>query len=47
MAVVVDPRDQKAVNFYLKYGFILLPDSQKMFMLIVTIGNLFENKNLT
>jgi ribosomal protein S18 acetylase RimI-like enzyme len=24
MAVVVDPIDQKATNFYLKYGFILL-----------------------
>jgi hypothetical protein len=42
MAVVVDPIDQDAKNFYLKYGFILLPDSNKMFLTMRTIGHLFE-----
>jgi predicted GNAT family N-acyltransferase len=42
LAVVVDPIDQKAKNFYLKYGFILLPDSNKMFMAMKTIDQLFE-----
>jgi len=42
MAVVVDPIDQEATNFYLKYGFILLPDSRKMFLAMNTIGQLFE-----
>lgn len=42
MAVVVDPIDQEVKNFYLKYGFILLPDSNKMFLTMKTIGNLFE-----
>jgi len=42
MAVVVDPIDDEAKNFYLKYGFILLPDSHKMFLTMKTIGNLFK-----
>ena len=42
MAVVVDPIDKQAKNYYLKYGFILLPDSQKMFLPMKTIGYLFE-----
>lgn len=42
MAVVVDPIDQEAKNFYLKYGFILLPDSHKMFLTMKTIGQLFD-----
>lgn len=42
MAVVVDPIDQEAMNFYLKYSFILLPDSNKMFLTMKTIGLLFE-----
>jgi hypothetical protein len=41
MAVVVDPIDQEAQGFYLKYGFILLPDSHKMLLPMKTIGNLF------
>jgi GNAT superfamily N-acetyltransferase len=41
-AVVVDPIDQDAENFYNKYGFIKLPDSGKMFLLMKTISQLFE-----
>lgn len=32
MAVVVDPINQKATDFYSWYGFIQLPDSGKMFL---------------
>jgi len=42
LAVVVDPIDEESKNFYLNYGFILLPDSQKMFLPMKTIGYLFE-----
>lgn len=42
MAVVVDPADENAVKFYLKYGFILLPDSGKMFLPMKTISVLFD-----
>ncbi|UPT65346.1 MAG: GNAT family N-acetyltransferase [Sphingobacteriales bacterium JAD_PAG50586_3] len=41
MAVVVDPLDKEAENFYTKYGFILLPDSGKMFIAMKTIEQLF------
>lgn len=40
-AVVVDPLDEEGEGFYTKYGFILLPDSRKMFLPINTIGRLF------
>jgi GNAT superfamily N-acetyltransferase len=40
-AVVVDPLDEDAKNFYTKYGFILLPDSRKMFLAMKTIEQLF------
>lgn len=40
-AVVVDPIDEDAENFYTKYGFILLPDSRKMFLAMKTIERLF------
>ena len=40
-AVVVDPLDKDAVFFYAKYGFIMLPDSRKMFLPMKTIRNLF------
>jgi len=42
MAVIVDPLDEDAENFYLKYGFIKLPDSGKMFLPMATIGTLFS-----
>lgn len=32
VAVVVDPIDDEAVTYYKKYGFLLLPDSGRMFM---------------
>ena len=41
MAVVVDPLDDDAISFYGKYGFILLPDSGKMFISMNTIKKLF------
>ena len=41
MAVVVDPIDNEAISFYEKYGFILLPDSDKMFIPMKTIKELF------
>jgi len=41
-AVVVDPIDREAENFYGKYGFITLPDSGKMFLSMKTINKLFE-----
>lgn len=41
-AVVVDPIDQEAENFYNKYEFIKLPDSGKMFLPMKTISQLFE-----
>lgn len=41
MAVVIAPIDENAVKFYKKYGFILLPDSGKMFFSMKTIEQLF------
>ena len=42
-AVIVDPIDEDAENFYVKYGFIKLPDSGKMFLPMKTVGQLFPN----
>lgn len=41
MAVIVNPIDEDAVKFYKKYGFILLPDSGKMFISMDTVAALF------
>jgi len=41
IAVIVDPIDENAKNFYLKYGFIELPDSKRMFLAMKTISGLF------
>lgn len=41
MAVITDPIDESAINFYKKYGFILLPNSGKMFLPMSTIKELF------
>lgn len=41
-AVIVDPLDVEAENFYSKYGFITLEDSGKMFLAMKTINSLFE-----
>jgi GNAT superfamily N-acetyltransferase len=40
-AVVVDPIDEEAENFYKKYDFIKLPDSGKLFFAIKTLQDLF------
>ncbi len=40
-AVVVDPIDKIAEEFYLKYDFIKLPDSGKMFITMKTLKLLF------
>lgn len=41
-AVIVDPLDIDAIKFYNLYGFIKLPDSEKMFLPMKTIKELFE-----
>ncbi len=41
-AVIVDPLDNDAERFYNKFGFIKLPDSEKMFLPMKTIKKLFE-----
>jgi predicted GNAT family N-acyltransferase len=40
MAVVVDPINENAINFYSKYGFILLSSSGKMFLPMNVIAKL-------
>ncbi len=40
IGVVVDPLDGDAVAFYEKFGFILLPDSGKMFLPMADIAQL-------
>jgi GNAT superfamily N-acetyltransferase len=40
-AVVVDPLDPEAEKFYVKYGFIKLADSGRMFLPMKTIGAVF------
>lgn len=42
MAVIVDPIDDDAIQFYTKYGFIRLTDSGKMFIPMETISELFN-----
>jgi predicted GNAT family N-acyltransferase len=42
VAVIVDPIDQEAKEYYLKYGFIELPDSGRMFMSMKTIEKAFD-----
>ncbi len=37
LAVVVDPKDENAIKFYSKYGFLMLPGSKKMFLPLKTI----------
>jgi GNAT superfamily N-acetyltransferase len=41
-AVIVDPLNRIAENFYKNYGFIKLPDSGKMFLPMKTIEHLFK-----
>ncbi|OKS84561.1 GNAT family N-acetyltransferase [Mucilaginibacter polytrichastri] len=40
IGVVVDPLDDDAVAFYQKFGFVLLPDSGKMFLPMADIAQL-------
>lgn len=42
MAVIVDPIDEKAVKFYDSFGFVSLPDSEKMFLPMKTVEQLFS-----
>ena len=42
MAVIVDPIDQEAIDFFSKFGFILLPVSGRMFLPMATIAQLFK-----
>ena len=44
VAVIVDPIDEEAKQYYLKYGFTLLPDSGRMFMSMKTIETAFGEK---
>ena len=44
IAVVVDPLNQKAANFYGKFGFVKLQDTTRMFMAMDTIRDAFEVK---
>jgi GNAT superfamily N-acetyltransferase len=39
LAVIVDPIDYHAYQFYLRYGFIPLPDLNKLFLPMSTLGN--------
>lgn len=41
IAVIVDPINEEAERFYLKYGFLKLPDSGKMFLSMKTVEQLF------
>lgn len=41
MVVIVDPIDAGAIDFYKKFGFILLPDSGKMFLPMASVSELF------
>lgn len=41
MAVIVDPLDDEAIAFYNHFGFILLPDSGKMFIPMAQLENIF------
>ena len=42
IAIIVDPIDEKAQNFYERYGFIILPTSKKMFLPMKTIKELLS-----
>jgi hypothetical protein len=42
VAVILDPIDDDATSYYKKYGFIILPDSRRMFMSIKKIEEAFK-----
>ncbi len=41
MAIIVDLISQKAIEFYDKYGFIIIPDTERMFLPMSGISKLF------
>jgi GNAT superfamily N-acetyltransferase len=41
LAVIVTPIDKNAEQFYQKFGFVFLPENDKMFLSMDTIANLF------
>lgn len=41
VAVVIDPIDTSSRNFYLKFGFIELPESKRLFLPMKTIEKMF------
>ena len=43
VAVVTDPIDEVAEVFYARYGFIRLEGNNRMFIMMKTIGGLFES----
>ncbi len=43
LAVIVDPIDEESKSFYQKYGFLSLKDSEKMFIPMITIKELFNS----
>ena len=43
LAVIVDPIDEESKSFYQKYGFLSLKDSEKMFITMITIKELFNS----
>ncbi len=42
IAVIVDPIDPSAISFYSNYGFIALLESNRMFLPMATIKDLFS-----
>ena len=40
IGAVVDPLDDDAIAFYKKFGFVLLPDSGKMFLTMADVAQL-------
>lgn len=42
VAFIVDPIDEYAIEFYAKYGFTILPTSQRMFMTIRKVESAFN-----
>jgi len=43
-AIVVDPLDEAAAEFYAGYGFAPIPDRGRMFIPMKTVGSLFAEK---
>jgi len=42
--LIIDAKDDEAKNFYLKYGFLAMPDRpMRLFMAMATIEKLLSN----